>query len=350
MLDYNYEEVSPQGILERVPQEHIFHFALGFMPEPKKYIVNPLRSNKKDTRPGAWFSWFKGKLYLVDFADERTHRSCFQAVQDAFGLSYRDAMLYINQQFDLGFEGEGVEVKPKKFTVVEQEECITKKRSYIEYISKAFDRHHKRYWSAYEIKSTQLLNDGVVAVNTFKFYSTKTEHWHFVTPLSNEVTFVLTDPLWDGRVKICRALTKDKKQKWINSTTKDDIGGRADLDFLGKLLIITKSYKDWRVLRNQGLQAIWLQNEGMLPDIDVLLPLILTYDHVLIWFDNDEPGIIAAKKLKKYLKPYHNAISTTHLSTSLLKKKITDPSDCIKKDKKYFKQFLNNLYGKYKQK
>lgn len=348
MLDisYNYEEISPQAILERVPQEHIFHLALGFYPEVKKYIINPLRANKKDTRPGAWFSWYNGKLYLVDFADERTHRTCFQSIQDAFGLTFREALLYINQQFDLGFEGEG-EIKPKKFIVQENNEVVTKKRSIIEYTSKAFDSYHKKYWSAYEITSNQLLSDGIVAVSNFKFYSKKTEKWHFVTPLTNDVTFAITDPLWDDRVKICRALVKDKKQKWTNTTTKEDIGGTSNLEFLGKLLIIKKSYKDWRVVTNQGFQAIWVQNEGMLPNIDTLLPLISTFDNILIWFDNDDAGIKAAIKMKEYLNPYHNSISTTHLPTSLLRQNITDPSDCIKKDKKFFKQFINKLHGKY---
>ncbi len=339
-----YEEVTPEGILERVDQRKVFHLALGFYPEIKKYYTNPLRTIS-DTRPGAFFSWYKSKLYLVDFGDERTHRTCFQAIQDSFGLSYREALLYINQEFELGFEGEGSTIKPKRFVIEMPEEIKEDRRSTIEFTSKEFDKFHRRYWSAYEITKNQLIEDRIYAIKRFKYYSVKAEKWFNASPMTNEVAYAITDPTWEGRIKLCRPLVRDKKKKWINNTSKEDIGGSSNLDFLGDLLIIKKSYKDWRVVTNQGFQSIWIQNEGMLPSIDTLLPLISTFTHILIWFDNDRAGIVAAKKFKEFLSPFHNSVHTTHLP---IIRGITDPSDCIKKNKKLFKSFINNIHGKYK--
>ena len=93
-----------------------------------------------------------------------------------------------------------------------------------------------------------------------------------------------------------------------------------------------------------GYNSIWLQNEGMIPSLDILIPIVKDFKYVVIFFDNDETGVRASEKLRNILM--HNvdsSISTLHLPFYLLEKNIKDPSDMYKElGKETLKEFLNN--------
>ena len=89
------------------------------------------------------------------------------------------------------------------------------------------------------------------------------------------------------------------KYKWITNCDEDNIGNFDNLPPTGRELIIQKSYKDHRVLRNLewGLNVIWFQNEGCVPSMDILVNLTQRFEYITIFFDNDEDGMKAAQKL-----------------------------------------------------
>ena len=109
------------------------------------------------------------------------------------------------------------------------------------------------------------------------------------------------------------------------------------------MLIITKSYKDYRVLKNQGLNVCWFQNEGQVPNRLILEELIKHKSKILVWFDNDTTGIGASNLVKdiiNYIKP--NLACSVVLDPKLLNVGIKDPSDLLKKKgKKELEIFIN---------
>ena len=107
---------------------------------------------------------------------------------------------------------------------------------------------------------------------------------------SHWCSYIINDDSWGSRMKGYQPYSKSLR--FFGNVDKDCIGGLWDLDNSDSDIIITKSYKDWRVLKNRGFQVIWFQNEGMIPD----LKLLKGFKHrtFTILFDNDKAGIKAA--------------------------------------------------------
>lgn len=325
--------LNKHEILKRVSQEEIFLIVFKSV-DVNQYYVNPLR---QDNKPGCNFNWYNDKLWFCDFADTKTTRDCFEMIKDYYNLNFYQTLEYIDQYFKLGLsEGNPIPIVHEKRRIEKQ----VKKKNYITFQSKHFDKYHKQYWSNYEITKQQLISDNISAVIWYKFWSNKIQDWVIVRPFATDVTYSISQ--WDDAIKICRA-KHTGIGKWITNCTKNHIGGLDKLVFAGEKLIITKSYKDWRVLTNQGLDCIWLQNEGMFPDTQKLQSICCTFDKIIIWFDNDNPGITAANKLKSIISNYHEDVDSIHYPIQCLKQQqIKDPADCISKDYSYFKNFLKN--------
>jgi hypothetical protein len=102
---------------------------------------------------------------------------------------------------------------------------------------------------------------------------------------------------WVIRLKIYRPYGP-KHSKWISNCEKDSIGG-LELEMVDNLTI-TKSYKDYRVLKNLGYHVVWLQGEQIIPNTYILEILLASVrKRVTILYDNDKAGIEGSKKIKK---------------------------------------------------
>jgi hypothetical protein len=193
------------------------------------------------------------------------------------------------------------------------------------------------FWMPYQISRSDLLFDNVFPTIWYKIYSKRLKQ-HVVIRPSTRCYMVGN---FDVRKKF---YTPDKKGKgkWATNCSQNDIWGLEDLPLKGKTLTITKSYKDYRVVKNQGVTTIAFQNEGMLPDDEILFPLLERFEEVIILFDNDRAGIEAAEKVVDYINAkYPRKARYIHIKTSLNKNLISDPADFIaKKGKKPLTEFL----------
>jgi 5S rRNA maturation endonuclease (ribonuclease M5) len=181
--------------------------------------------------------------------------------------------------------------------------------------------------------------DEVFPIIWYKIYSKKLKEYVVIRP--NTRAYLVGN--FDERKKF---YTPDKKGKgkWATNCTQNDIWGIKDLPLKGKTLIISKSYKDYRVLKNQGLVVIAFQNEGMMPNDEILKPLLERFEEVIVLFDNDRAGIESAEKVVDYINGiYPRKARYVHLDMSLQKQRISDPADLIKlKGKKPLTEFLMN--------
>lgn len=322
--------LTKEQILKRVSQEDIFLIVFKTV-DTNKYYTNPLR---EDSNPGCYFNWHNNILWFCDFADSKISRDCFEMLKDYYNLNFYQVLEYINQHFKLGLaEGEIITPVATNIVIPAKQE---KPKNHITYKAKSFDKHHRVYWTKYQITKKQLLSDNIYPTIWYRFWSSKKQNWIIIRPQASDVTYSISQ--WDDAIKICRAKHKGKG-KWITNCTRNHIGGTDKLPFSGNSLIITKSYKDWRVLTNQGLSCIWFQNEGMFPDKDLLESICMTFNTIYIWFDNDDAGMKASNKLCQMMT-FHNDVRRVHLPVSCLKHKIKDPADCISRDNLFFKQFL----------
>lgn len=339
MYGYNiYRPLTEEGILNRVSEEEIFQI---FIKKPIKLdkeelYVAPYRN---DSNPGCWFEYYEGQLQFVDFGipEPIKKNNCFWFISKCTGLSYLESLEYINLYFGLSNEGDlsfmKEEVKPKVTYVPKERD----KRIY--YIKRLFTPEDKEFWGSYEISRSNLEEDKVFAIKLYRFQSKKGVT---ITVTPFDIAYAFTE-FEGGRVKIYRPKA-DKKSKWLTNCGPDDIGSINHLPLFGDILVISKSYKDCRVLRNQGVNSIWFQSESMFPNPELIKQLCKRFDRIFVLWDNDSVGLSTGKMLTQYINSISpNKATHTFLPPKLLLEKIKDPSDLIfSKGRQELLSFLEN--------
>lgn len=348
---YGYVDFIPlteEEILKRITQEEIAEMIIGYKPVLYQAIKSPIKLRRgKDNSPGARFELWNGKLFFIDFGDQPTHRVIFKFVADYYNVKFYEGLQIINQYFELGLGEDNKLTVPKPVILHQQSiaNAINKQRTDIIYKPRPFGNIDKTYWMPYEISRNNLIQDEVVAAVWYKFRSSKSNEIVVIRP--RDPVYVFTE--FKERVKVYRPL--NKQQRFLTNCTANDVGGYNQLPISGENLIIKKSYKDYRIIKNQGLNTIWFQNEGMYPSDEIIIDLCERFENIYIFFDNDETGINAAYKLTaKFNSFYPEKALPCWLPESYLEKNIKDPGNMMEKGKKKeLKEFLiyKGLYGKY---
>jgi hypothetical protein len=335
--------INKDKILEYVSQEDIFQLVFGFKPVEFEYITSPFRA---DESPGCWFEldFNTNKLRFTDFADTRvinrvkmSNIDCFDAVMVYFQLpNFYKTLEFIKDKLIDGKEIKH-DIVHKIYT---RPALVKKKRVKILMNTRDFYTTDRNFWSfKYLISKDNLIEDKVFPIKRFKLFDTKTGDHMFTT---NDLAYAFTD-FESGNKKIYRPKQKGSK-RFITNCTAEDVGGMRTPVIAGRLLIITKSYKDFRVLKNLGLNVRWLQNEGMFPKGDAFWSLLENFDKIIVLFDNDAAGIKAAIDLVDLINfPERRRASYLHLPIDLLPLGISDPSDLVyKRDETQLINFLKS--------
>lgn len=330
--------INKQQILEYVSERDIFELVFGFKPVEYRYVTSPFRP---DNNPGCWFQTdvASGKLRFVDFANEETinginmnNIDCFDAVQVYFKLNnFYKVLEFIKDKL---IDGKNIKHKIRVFKPKEKKEVL------IHIDTRNFDARDGRFWSKYGISKQNLIDDGVFPVRRFNLLNTR----------NGDILKRVYDPCYSfnnfsgDRKKLYRPFQKGSN-RFITNCKADDIGEIDSLVKYGQELVISKSYKDCRVLRNHNLDSIWFQNEGMIPSDDVLVELCRRFTKIVVFFDNDEAGIIASEKVKNKINSFfpgkaRNLYIPEHFNTQF---DISDPSDLYRiKGPKHLQQFIND--------
>lgn len=318
--------ISVQDIFRYVDEESIYEMVFGFRPTELEYVESPFR---EDDNPGCWFEYgTDGKLRFVDFADNRiingvkmNNIDCFDAVKVYFNLpNFYKTLEFIWNHL---IEGKDLDAQALERSKVIKRKT-EKKEVQILFETRFFDKRDEAFWSSRGITSQNLKDDKVFAVKKYKILNSKKGNF-LIKPAS--ICYAYTD-FRGNKVKLYCPYA-DKKGKFITNCTQNDIGGLSSLEYNQPNLIITKSYKDWRVIKNQGYNTIWFQNEGMIPDIQELTSIFDKYEEIIIFFDNDKAGKEASNKVKSFIESnFKNKVKTIFLP-EYEKEVIKDPSDLI---------------------
>lgn len=338
--------ISKDKILEYVTQSDIFQLVFDYVPVELEYVTSPFRD---DTNPGCWFETDlnTNKLRFTDFADTRVIRGvkmsnidCFDSVMIYYGLpNFYKTLSFIKSKL---IDGKDVKHDIKVVLRKSSREAgrVSKKKSNVNILlnTRDFLIKDRNFWqSRYNISKEDLINDKVFPIKKFKLTGTRTGDHLFQTP---DIAYAYTN-FTSGNKKIYRPGKKGNK-KFITNCTAEDVGGMDSPIKSGRLLIISKSYKDYRVLKNLGLNVRWLQNEGMFPKGEEFWELINAFTKVVVFFDNDSAGIKAAKDLVDLINyPEGTKASPLNLPVELLEHGISDPSDLVHKRNE--KQLINFL-------
>jgi hypothetical protein len=288
---YKYEEPYPQSIseiLELYTQEDIFKIVFNDYPDYNNVYLSPFRS---DRHPNCYFEWYKGRLLFKDYADVR--RDCLQAIKDYYNLpTYKEVFTFIHDYFKSNKPANKV-----TFNKI-REKRISKKFYDIVTYKRDFELRDNLYWKQYFITKEQLDEDLVFPISQFRFFSPKKQNWFNVNPI--DIAYAITG--FKRAKKIYRPRNYNFKSKWLTNCTENDVGNINNISKKLNYLIITKSYKDHRVIRNEDYtNVVWFQSETMYPNDDILLDLVGSYPYIFIFYDNDEAGRKGSDKLKNHI-------------------------------------------------
>jgi hypothetical protein len=219
---------------------------------------------------------------------------CFSAVKVFFKLAnFYEVLYYINTHIDLT----GKSANQIKYFKQQEKEAIQ-----ITPIHRPYGEADTAYWAIIGVTLKQLVRDGVNAINAYLYKKNDKRVKVLTAPLCYCI------PVGD-KYKIYSPFGS---KKFFTNCQNDDVGNLRELPDTGDILLITKSYKDCRILRNLGYFSIWVQSETMFPNPILLLQLCLRFTRIIILFDNDRAGYLGAKQLQERIEGIGCKAETLH--------------------------------------
>lgn len=282
-----YLDITPEQVLQKVSQEKIFEYILQ---QPFSFDLRYTSPTRNDKRPNCRFTEREdGTILFLDFGDRfgKTHRTCFSLLAEKENISIETAIKIICGHFKLSTNSTDYSpIITNSFVSSIDDGSDTE----ILYERKDYDRYDITFWSQFLIKTNELREDNVFSTSKFRIKNSKKNVVINVFRHCYVIDF-------KDKKKIYQPYSS--KYKWISNCDENVIGNFDNLPPSGDRLIIQKSYKDHRVLRNliPTLNVIWFQNEGCVPDLEILTNLLSRFRQIVIFYDNDFKGIQAAYKL-----------------------------------------------------
>lgn len=295
-----------------------------------QYFTNPFRP---DNHADCYLRLYNNTVFLTDWAyPEYNKYSCVHAIMNDKNIVYADAIKLIDYYLFYKDKKNYNRVLQTKISKTNSFKELSNDRANIFFTPfinngiAAWSKKSKEYWKKREITREQLEKDRVFDV--WKFY------------INNKIIIPKTYPCFayilpSTNIKIYQPFS-DKRNKWFSCTKKEDIWywtKKSDT------LIITKSYKDGRILfNNTDFDVCAFQNEGVIPNIDTFINL---YSKVIIIYDNDTEGVKKSLTLLNYmLENYPNIYTTQYFFPESLGK---DADECFINNKEAFKKEICNF-------
>ena len=260
------DKIDVRQLLSEVDQYAAWGKIVGRIIGPTDRFTNPFRSDKN---PGCTLSEYAGVVRLTDWADPHTHgMNLVDAYKKAFGLGFREACAAIYN----GHTGTIAAVA----TSHGKKKKLHRENSFV---PRKFNVWDKEYWSKRGISKADLVNDNVVPLSRFTVAG--------VTYEALEHTYAFVFP--SGRFKVYQPFAH-KSRKWIGNMTKEDYWFIDD--FLAEDLVITKGYKEHRIIRNllPNVSTAALNGEGYKHIPEGLQQKLQLFKRIWVLYDNDEAG------------------------------------------------------------
>jgi hypothetical protein len=300
------ENVDKEFIFDRLSPEEIFcrYFSIPFI-DTELFYVNPLRD---DDFPSCRFYYNRdsGILYFNDFAWKSF--DCIGYVQQAYALSYYDALYHIARTFNL-LSTQGNNLKPIQVEVIKQELDI-------KVMERKLSNKDLQFWKNIDnsITEKELKDDHIHGLKAAWFngklvYSYTNGDVSFYYHLAPGYNYQLYNPnKFFGTTKFLHSRT-------------DYLVGEYALNNECNYVLITKSVKDWFIAKRLGINAVAILSETLL----IPKELMITFSKgklIFTLFDNDRAGKLASIR-------YRNTYNTTPLLfPSDMEKDISD--NCVK--------------------
>ena len=279
--------LTADNILKMVNPLDVFNRYSGVSIPIGNAISSPLRED--DSSPSFCIWQGDDTLMFSDFGMNK-HGNCIMFVQLLYDISFKDALIMIDSDFNLGlYKSTNVKhVKvPKKTTYQKPEKKKTK------FVLKVqdFTADDLAFWKRFGIDEYVLNYYNVVSLKSFYVNDNyiKADKLAFAYLMENNTQVKIYQP-------------RSKKLKFLSNTNTSTIQGIDQLPYTSNNIVITSSMKDVMVLYTMGIHAIALSSEMQMPDKELIDMLKRRFLNISLLYDNDYNktnnwGQIQAKKI-----------------------------------------------------
>ena len=318
------EYLAEERLKFYVKDSQIYNFYFGDITIGKKY-VSPLRDN--DPNPSLVFRYFNNKLYWKDFGlSNASNNDSVGFVRELISYERSEAVsrsevvsLIYNDLVVEGKAPKGIKRPPEPLLLP------------YEVNWEDLNKEESEYWLKMGLykKDTDLFN--IKGVRGFY------RNCRFIRKsMPDDPMFVYLTKERDT-FKVYRPYALDKTTKFRGQLNGHILEGWEALPITGDILFINSSLKDTAVIRKAGYFGINPTSENSFTTLlNKAKELNNRFKRKIIFFDNDDPGIIATKKLRQELE-----WETCTLPLNWAK----DPSDLVMRSGNYFdlNRFLDNV-------
>lgn len=289
------EEQLIQGILDKVPEVRIWEKYLEFKIELNKKIISPVRS-ESDSLSSVFFIGSKGNILLKDFKTGKAY-TVWTYLQAKKGWNLDTAVLSVKTDFHL--LGVPEDLFSEKVSVIasnEVTEALKQPKLYTKILvkRKPWNLTELGYWQGYHF-TPELLE--TLHIHPLSHYWIVKEKSTEFKAKKGELVFVFS--FGGQKYKIYRPFADKNKDKWLNNCTVNTLMGEDSLEWIGKILIISKGMKELGCLRTLNYQSCSLQGENSFPGIQKIKTLKSRFEKIYSIMDIDDAGIQASKHLKE---------------------------------------------------
>lgn len=316
---YGEKSLTKENILRHLDTYQLFK---AYCPGFKQIGLMFSSEFRSDPKPSCHIIVWKGDLLYKDFG-EGSYR-VFDYIARKFNTDFDGALRKVNEDFNLGLGGNIVSSGPS--LVIPEKSTVDlyhreKKPTIIEIQPRPWTKLDAKYWSKYGIPSKLLEYHNIKSISNYTISSEQKEKASYV--LNPFMIGYSIDYYWnDGVFRRKLYFPHVKNGKFISNVDNTIVQGWTLLPKYGKILFITKSYKDILIFNLLGYWAIAPNSElSYIPD-EVMNKLKSRFENIYAWFDNDASGIEGATRfsVKFELKMTHNPIGEPK-----------DPSDYVEK-------------------
>ena len=286
MFNYTFEpKITKEFLLSKNNEETYMTYYLG-VPVQKGLFKSPLRNDNHVT-----CSFFRGKsgnLYFKDFADGKC--LTFEGVvMEKYNCTYHEALRIIAKDFGLTSDA-----PVKKQVIKVQPKFEGDKQTFIQVEVKDFSEAELKWWGSFGITKDIL--------NKFKIYSCKTVFLNGTIYAQSAQHSPIYGYYFGKKENIEQwriYMPKRKEFRFIGNVPTKTIQGYKQLPKTGKVVVITKSMKDCLSMYSFGIPAIAPNSETQFLTDSMLEDLKKRFKYIVVFYDNDLPGIKNMRKIKK---------------------------------------------------
>jgi hypothetical protein len=233
---------------------------------------------RTDNKPNCYLREKNGEVIFYDYA-KHVQYDIVSAYMDKYNLSFKEALNLIvkDSNIDTKFVtvSKPVIQNPFEFKLIVYANVDKNNKP-------VFNKGDALFWSKREISIKNLMEDKVYPLVGYASNSRKNPNELLYKPCTTPTYAFIVN-------KGCKVYQPYEDIPFLSTLSPNDYGGIIPKK--GKLLIITKGYKEYRHLKNMGYNSIWFQGERMFPDKETLANLSQRFKNILILFDNDPTGI-----------------------------------------------------------